>query len=131
MQPLEDLEARYDALRDRDRTIASLQSKQRMVTTFEHLLDDAAREQIEQHLLQALEQVRASASALALDLARAAFVELSIDDLARISGQLRTFEAYLDANPAERLDACADLLTFLRELRETNAPIRSVRRQEQ
>ena len=69
-------------------------------------------------LWAALEGVRAQARALALELGRAVFVELAIDDLARISTQLRRFEAYLDAQPSARLDACGDLLTFLRELRD-------------
>jgi hypothetical protein len=124
MQPLEELEGRYDALRDRDRTIASLQSKQRMISTFDHVLDPQAREEVEERLRQALERVRALARALALEVARAVFVELAIDDLARIRAQLRRFEAYLDGEPAARLDACGDLLTFLRELRETDAPLR-------
>jgi hypothetical protein len=124
MQPLEELEGRYDALRDRDRTIASLQSKQRMISTFEQLLDAEARSRVDERLRQALDQVRTQARALALELARAVFVELVIDDLARISSQLRRFEGYLDEQPSSRLDACGDLLTFLRELRETDAPLR-------
>jgi len=124
MQPLEELEGRYDALRDRDRTIASLQSKQRVISTFEHVLDDEARAQVDERLREALDHVRSLARALALELARAVFVELAIDDLARISTQLRRFEGFLDEQPSARLDACGDLLTFLRELRETDAPLR-------
>jgi len=124
MLPLEELEGRYDALRDRDRTIASLQSKQRMMNTFEHLLDDPAREQIDAELRRALDLVREHARALAIELARAVFVDLSIDDLARISAQLRRFTAHLDQEPSTRLEACGDLLTFLRELREIEAPLR-------
>lgn len=124
MLPLEELEGRYDALRDRDRTIASLQSKQRMITTFEHLLDHDARRQIDTQLRDALDHVRERARALALELARAVFLELAIADLARITTQLRRFESYLDQEPSTRLEACGDLLTFLRELRETDAPIR-------
>ncbi|MCA9709417.1 MAG: hypothetical protein KDK70_26485 [Myxococcales bacterium] len=124
MLPLEELEGRYDALRDRDRTIASLQSKQRMMTTFEHVLDGEARTQIDARLRAALDHVRSLARALAVELARAVFVELAIDDLARITGQLRRFEAYLDEEPSARLEACGDLLTFLRDLRETDAPLR-------
>ncbi|MCX4248017.1 hypothetical protein [Paraliomyxa miuraensis] len=124
MQPLEELEGRYDALRERDRTIASLQSKQRLVSTFEQLLDDDARSNVDSRLWAALDVVRSQARALALELARAVFVELAIDDLARISTQLRRFEAFLDAQPSARLDACGDLLTFLRELRQTAAPLR-------
>ena len=56
--------------------------------------------------------------------ARAVFVELDIDDLARISTPQRRFEVYLDQQPSGRLDACGDLLAFLRELRETDAPLR-------
>ena len=124
MLPLEELEGRYDALRDRDRTIASLQSKQRMISTFELLLDEPAREQIDAQLRRALEHVRDLARSLAMELARGVFVELAIDDLARITSQLRRFEAHLDEEPSTRLEACGDLLTFLRELRETDAPIR-------
>lgn len=130
MQPLEDLEARYDALRERDRVIASLQSKQRMVATFEFVLDTAAREHVDTHLQEALDGVRAQARTLAIELARAVFVELDIDDLARISAQLRRFEAHLDERPPARLDTCSDLLTFLRDLRETSAPIRPRRRRD-
>lgn len=124
MQSLEELEGRYDALRDRDRTIASLQSKQRMIPTFEHMLDDEARARVNERLREALDHVRTLARALALELARAVFLELDIDDLARISTQLRRFEAHLDQQPSGRLEACGDLLTFLRELRETDAPLR-------
>lgn len=124
MLPLEELEGRYDALRDRDRTIASLQSKQRMIATFEHLLDDLAREQIDTHLRDSLDQVRDLARSLALELARAVYMELGIDDLARITTQLRRFEHHLDEEPSTRLEACGDLITFLREMRETDAPIR-------
>ena len=66
MQPLEELEGRYDALRDRDRTIASLQSKQRMISTFEHVLDGEARARVDARLRQALDLVRAQARTLAL-----------------------------------------------------------------
>lgn len=124
MQNLDELEARYDALRERDRTIASLQSKQRMMATFGKLLDDAAREHVDQRLRAALDQVRDKARELALELARAVFVELTVDDLARITTQRRVFEAYLDAEPHLRLDACGDLLTFLREMREIEGPMR-------
>ena len=125
MQSLDELEGRYDALRDRDRTIASLQSKQRMISTFTELLDEPAREQVDQQLREALEVVRDHARTLALVLARAVFVELSIDDLARISTQLRRFEAHLDEDPHMRLEACGDLLTFLRDLREIDGPLRA------
>ncbi|MCH9681126.1 MAG: hypothetical protein K0V04_06825 [Deltaproteobacteria bacterium] len=129
MQPLEQLEGRYDALRERDRTIASLQSKQRMITTFDHVFDDDARQQVDRRLLDALDGVRTEARALALILAQAVFLDLAIDDLARIRTQLRRFESYLDEEPSARLDACGDLLTFLRELRETDQPLRSRPRQ--
>ncbi len=125
MQPLEELEGRYDALRDRDRTIASLQSKQRMIATFDSMLDDEARQQVEARTQQALADVREQARALALQLARAVYLDLAIDDLARINTQLRRLEAHLDEEPSNRLDTCGDLLTFLRELRELDEPLRS------
>ena len=124
MKSLADAEALYEGLRDRDRTVASLQSKQRMVTMFEHLLDEEAREQIDERLREELSVVRNRARELAMELARAAFVELEIDDLARITGQLRKLEEFLDEEPSARLDTCSDLLVFLRELRELRTPIR-------
>lgn len=124
MRSIEELEGRYDALRERDRTIASLQSKQRMVTTFEHVLDEPARERVDQRLHDALDRVRDDARELALELARAVFVEVAIDDLARITTLRRRFEAHLDEHAHLRLDACGDLLVFLRDLREVDGPLR-------
>ena len=122
MLSLPEAEDRYDALRERDRMIASLQSKQRMLDLFEHLLDEEAREQVELRLREALDDVRARARELALELARAAFVELEIDDLRRITDRQRQFAEYLDQQPSERLDVCHDLLTFLREMRQLRSP---------
>jgi hypothetical protein len=117
---LDEAEARYEALRERDRTIASLQSKQRMVAVFEHVLDDPARDHVRGRLLEALQQVRDEARKLALELTRSVLVEeLGITDLGRVGWSLRRLEEYLDAEPSERLDTCHDLITFLRELRET------------
>jgi hypothetical protein len=124
MLKLDDAEARFEALRERDRLIASLQSKQRMLTVFEHLLDDKARGDVEARLWDALERVRADARALALALARVAFVELAIEDLGRVGTQLRKLEAWLDAEPSARLDCCHDLITFLRDIREIEGPPR-------
>ena len=124
MKSLDEAEAIYEGLRDRDRTIASLQSKQRMVALFEHLLDDEAREAVDARLKDALADVRDRARELALELARAAFMEVEMDDLARMTSQLRKLEAHLDAEPSARLDACSDLLVFLREIRELKHPPR-------
>lgn len=124
MKSLDEAEAIYEGLRDRDRTIASLQSKQRMVALFEHLLDDEAREAVEARLKDALADVRDRARELALELARAAFMEVEMDDLARMTSQLRKLEAHLDKEPSGRLDACSDLLVFLREIRELKHPPR-------
>ncbi len=124
MKSLDEAEAIYEGLRDRDRTIASLQSKQRMVTLFQHLLDAPARDAIDTRLRAALDDVRSRARELALELARAAFVEIEMDDLSRMSAQLRELEAHLDAEPPGRLDACSDLLVFLREMRELRHPPR-------
>jgi hypothetical protein len=122
---LEEAELRYEALRERDRVIASLQSKQRMIPVFEHLLDDEARKFIDERLRKSLDAVRDDARRLALDLARAAFVELEIDDLMRITDQLKAFGVHLDETPSERLECCQDLLTFLREMRELKHPPRA------
>jgi hypothetical protein len=123
---LDEAEARYEALRERDRIIASLQSKQRMIPMFEQLLDDDARRRVDERLRLALDHVRDDARRLALELARAAFVDLEIDDLVRINDRVRRFEAYLDDHPHERLDCCHDLLTFLRDMRElTGSPRRT------
>ena len=124
MKSLDEVEAVYEGLRDRDRTIASLQSKQRMVPMFEHVLDGDAREHVDVRLRRALEEIRDRARELALELARVVFVELEIDDLSRMSTQLRKLEAYLDDEPSARLDTCSDLLVFLRELRELREPPR-------
>ncbi len=118
MIDLETAQARYEALRDRDRTIASMRSKQRMVPVFEHLLDSKARTQIEEELVAALAEVRRRARDLALQLARKVFVELHVEDLGRLGENLQRFEARLDAEPSDRLDACHDLLTFVREREE-------------
>lgn len=124
MLSLDEAQGRYDAIRERDRVIASLQSKQRMVAVFEHLFDDAAREQVDTRLHEALDHVRAEARKLAIELARATFVELHIDDLGRVGAALRKLEAWLDAQPHERIDCCHDLLTFLRELDEIEGPLK-------
>lgn len=124
MLRLENAEERHEALRERDRIIASLQSKQRMLTVFEHLLDEPAREALDARLWKALEGVRDDARKLALELARAAFLELKIDDLGRVNAQLRAIEKWLDEEPSARLDCCHDLITFLRDLREVEGPIR-------
>ncbi|MBL4683132.1 MAG: hypothetical protein JKY37_00970 [Nannocystaceae bacterium] len=124
MRSLDEAEGIYDGLRERDRTIASLQSKQRMVTLFQDVLDDTARETIDVRLRAALDDVRTRARELALELARIAFLEIEIDDLARISAQLRRLETHLDDEPSARLDACSDLLVFLREMRELREPPR-------
>lgn len=121
---LDDAEAIYEGLRDRDRTVASLQSKQRMVAMFDHLLDDPARESVDERLRAALTDVRDRARELALELARAAFMEIEMDDLARMTTQLRKLETFLDAEPSARLDTCSDLLVFLREMRELRHPPR-------
>jgi hypothetical protein len=124
---LDEAEARYEALRERDRTVASLQSKQRMVAVFEHVLDDEAREQIRERLVAALQHVRDDARKLALELARTVLVEeLGISDLGRVGASLRKLESFLDADPSERLDTCHDLITFLRELRDIEGPPRRV-----
>lgn len=128
MKSLEEAEAVYEGLRERDRTIASLQSKQRMVPMFQHLLDDDARQAIDTRLRAALDDVRDRARALAVELARMAFVDIELDDLSRMSGQLRKLEAYLDDEPPARLDACSDLLVFLREIRELRHPPRKIPR---
>jgi hypothetical protein len=125
MRSLDDAEALYHGLRERDRTIASLQSKQRMVAMFDHLLDADARTEVEQRLAAALDDVRARARALALELARSALLELEIDDLPRIGELERRFATHLDSEPGMGLDCCGDLLTFLKELRELRHPPRA------
>src|SRR5688572_6089447 len=103
MRTLDEADALYHGLRERDRTIASLQSKQRMVTLFEHLLDRPARDAVAARLAAGLDEVRKQARALALELARAALLELDIQDLPRIAELERSFAAHLDAEPAARL----------------------------
>lgn len=115
---LEDAQARYEALRERDRVVASMQSKQRMLPVFSELFDEPARDAIQQRLRQALTQLRDEARSLAVELARAVFVAIELDDLGRVGTGLRRFERYLDETPAERLDVCHDLMMFLRELDE-------------
>lgn len=122
---IDEAEARYEALRERDRTIASLQSKQRMIPVFEHLLDDGARTSVDVRLRAALDAVREDARRLALELARATLLEAEVDDLSRISTALDRFGAYLDAHPSERLECCQDLLTFLRDMKEIERQPRS------
>lgn len=121
---LEEAEARYEALRERDRVIASLQSKQRMLPMFDHLLDEAARKHVDERLRVALERVRSEGRKLAIELAKAAFLELEIDDLARMNEQLRRFTEYLEQTPSDVLDACHDLLAFIRDIREIEQPPR-------
>lgn len=128
MIDLDAAEAHYDALRERDRVVASMQSKQRMLAVFEHVLDDAAREDVASRLTTALTSLRADAQALAIRLARAALVELDVDDLGRMTENLRRLERYLEGSPSEVLDACHDLLTFLRELHEIEGPLKIVPR---
>ena len=122
MRSLDDAEALYHGLRDRDRTIASLQSKQRMIALFEHLLDDDARDKVQTRLAKALDEVRARARELAVELARAALLELELDALPRIAQLERQFATHLDAHPADALELCGDLLTFLKEMRELRHP---------
>jgi hypothetical protein len=110
--------ARYAALRERDRTIASMQSKQRMRPVFAQLLDDPARDAVNDDLRAQLTTVRKEATALALELGRRALLELRVDDLGRLGSGLRRLEAHLQDAPAEALDACFDLLTFLDERAE-------------
>lgn len=107
--------ARYAALRDRDRTIASMQSKQRMRPVFAHLLDAQARDTLNDRLKVQLAEVRKDATALALELGRRALLECGVDDLGRLGGGLRRLEQHLSEAPAEALDACFDLMTFLDE----------------
>ena len=125
MLRLEEAEARYEALRERDRTIASLQSKQRMIPVFERLFDEPVRHSVDARLREALRAVREDARRLALELARATLVELDVDDLSRISTALERFDAWLETTPSERLDCCQDLLTFLREMKEIERPMRA------
>jgi hypothetical protein len=124
MRSLESAEALYLGLRERDRTVASLLSKQRMVGLFDHLFDDSARETVQTRLRRATEELRSQARALALELGRAALLELEIDDLPRIAELERRLAAHLDDHPTERLECCGDLVTFIKELRELRHPPR-------
>lgn len=110
--------ARYAALRERDRTIASMQSKQRMRPVFAHLLDESARDALNDDLRAQLSSVRKDATALALQLGRRALLEVGVDDLGRLGAALRRLEEHLHDAPAEALDACFDLMTFLDERAE-------------
>jgi len=110
--------ARYAALRERDRTIASMQSKQRMRPVFAHLLDGEAQGAIAQGLREQLTSVRRDSTALALELGRRVLLETGADDFGRIGASQRRLEEHLDDAPAEALDACFDLLTFLDERAE-------------
>ncbi|MEM6290639.1 MAG: hypothetical protein AAGA54_05215 [Myxococcota bacterium] len=110
--------ARYDFLRECDRTIASMQSKQRMRPVFGHLLDEEAKETLDAALQARLRALRTEAAALARALARRALLELGVDDLGRIGPGLQRLDAYLAAEPAESLDVCFDLLTFLEQREE-------------
>ncbi len=107
--------ARYLALRERDRTIASMQSKQRMRPVFSHLLDERARDTLSDDLREQLAALRSEATALALELGRRVLLETGVDDLGRIGACLRGLEVHLKDAPSEALDACSDLLTFLDE----------------
>lgn len=110
--------ARYAALRERDRTIASMQSKQRMRPVFAHLLDGDARDALSDALRDQLAEVRRDATALALELGRRALLEIGVDDLGRLGGALRRLETHLQDEPSEAIDACFDLITFLDERAE-------------
>jgi hypothetical protein len=125
MRSLDEAEALYQGLRDRDRTIASLQSKQRMVAMFDHLLDDQARADLDERLRAAQQQLRDKAKALAVELARAALLELELDALPRIAELERKFAEHLASAPGEALEMCGDLVTFLKEMRELRHPPRA------
>ncbi len=118
MVRLDEAEARHEVLRERDRTVASMQSKQRMLSVFTHLFDEPAREAIDKRLHEALTKLRAQARALALELGRAAFLAVDVEDLGRVGAGMRRLEQHLDENPSEALDVCHDLIMFLRELGE-------------
>ena len=110
--------ARYATLRERDRAIASMQSKQRMRPVFANLFDAEAQEALGAGLRQRLATVREEASALALELGRRALLETGEDDFGRIGASLRRLECHLHEAPSDALDACFDLLTFLDERAE-------------
>ena len=122
MRSLSELEREYDILREKDRLVASLMSKQRMVPVFRHLFDESAQATVDAELTSVLETLRQQARELAVELARMAFVELDLQDLSRISTRMRAFERWLDEQPAERLDCCRDLLTFLGDRRALADP---------
>lgn len=113
-----DARARYTNLRERDRSVASMQSKQRMRPVFAHLLDAEAQATLGDGLREQLASVRKHAADLALELGRRALLETGVDDFSRIGTSLRRLELYLDDAPAEALDACFDLLRFLDERAE-------------
>lgn len=95
-----------------------MQGKQRMRPVFAHLLDEQARGALDDDLRAQLSAVREDATALALDLGRRALLEVGVDDLGRLGSALRRLEMHLQDAPAEALDACFDLLTFLDERAE-------------
>lgn len=95
-----------------------MQSKQRMRPVFSHLMDEEAQAALAERLREQLSSVRDDASALALELGRRALLETGADDFGRIGASLRRLEAHLHDAPAEALDACFDLLTFLDERAE-------------
>lgn len=117
MRDLTELEQRLDLLRERDRLAASLHGKQRMMQTFEKLFDEPAREEVDTRIKAVLDDVRDQARTVAIELARHALRELGVDDLVRLNAQLGELTAWLDAEPSERLSACQDLLTFVKDLR--------------
>lgn len=95
-----------------------MQSKQRMRPVFAHLLDDEAQGALAQDLRERLASVRKDATTLALELGKRALLETGADDFSRIGASLRRLEVHLQDAPAEALDACFDLLTFLDERAE-------------
>ncbi len=95
-----------------------MQSKQRMRPVFANLFDDQAQTAISDDLRELLLSVRKDATALALELGRRVLLETGEADFGRIGASLRRLEAHLDEAPAEALDACFDLLTFLDERAE-------------
>lgn len=103
----------YEALRERDRTIASMQSKQHMRPVFAQLFDDAAQAEVSAMLDEQLAAVRDKACTLATTLARRVLIEIGIDDLSRLGAGLQRLDTFLTSTPHEALDVCFDLLTFL------------------
>jgi hypothetical protein len=114
---LEQLEAQLDRIRERDRVAASLHGKQRMMEVFSRLFDDEAREDVDTRLKDVFAELRDEARTVAVELAKHAYVEMGIDDLARINAGLSALEKWLDAEPSERIACCQDLLTFITDLR--------------